>query len=103
MIIIVSCKNEIISSVSVDFFLISPRGGGGGGDRPLHPPLGTRLGGRSTKPLFFRKLSFFFKINDFESSLIVLKPACKILKSLKNGNLVLQLAKICLLSTGSFP
>ena len=34
------------------------------------------------------------KIKDFESSSILLEPACKISKSLKNGKMVFQLAKI---------
>ena len=61
-------------------------------------------GGGGTKPhfFFFRKLRLVFKIKDFENSLIVLEPACEILKSLKNGNVVSQLAKICSLHTGVF-
>ena len=43
------------------------------------------------------------KIKDFESSLIVLEPTCKIWKSLKNGNLVLQLPKFIRLRLVFFP
>ena len=61
-------------------------------------------GGRSTlNPDFIRMLQSFLKNKDFVSSLIVFEPACKIEKSLKNGNLVSQLTKICSLQTGVFP
>ena len=60
-------------------------------------------GRRGTKqPNSFQKVRLFLKIKDFQSTLIILEAACKILKSLKCGNLVLQLPKIWLLQTGAF-
>ena len=60
--------------------------------------------------IFFRKLRLFSEIQlieinseEFVSFLIVLEPACKIWKSLKNGNLVYQLAISCSFQTGAFP
>ena len=42
-----------------------------------------KICGRALNPHLLRKLRFFLT-KDFEISLIVLEPACKILKSLKN-------------------
>ena len=41
-------------------------------------------------------------MKNFEILLIVWRPACKIWKLLKNGNLISQLAKICSLWAGVF-
>ena len=59
-------------------------------------------GGGAENLNFFRKFRLFLKIEDFQSSLMILEPDCKIWKSLKNGKLVLQLLKIGLLRTGVF-
>ena len=56
--------------------------------------------GRPQNHHFFRKLWLFLKLWRFwEPSS---EPVCKIWKSLRNGNLVSQLTKICLLQTSVF-